>query len=934
MQRIFFLLFLIHSIHLNLWCLGTQSKEFMKTLDPQNTIFLIDGSGFLYRAYYGLRPLHTKAGVPVQAVYSFCRMIKKLAETFKPEYMALVWDSKGITVRHELYPAYKATRQAPPNDLFDQKRLIQEFAESIGLHQFEQPGVEADDLLFSLAQDYQKQGSTIVLVTSDKDMAQALNDSVTIYDPLKQEWIDARSFQDKMGFPVHKLPFYFALLGDTSDNIPGVKGVGKKGATDLITQFDSLVDLYQHLDQVKKEKTREALQENRQNAFLSEQLFVLRYYPVDSQKELVAFDLSNWKHAQPLFQELEFKSLVTDIEKKEGTQTEELPFLSKEKGYLFTTVTTPEQLLALCQRIEQKKIVAIDTELDGLDPLINEVVGICLSVEKGFAYYVPFGHHVPTLQLSKQEVFDALKPLFENPDIAKVMHHAKFDMMALWHYGIKTENLTFDTLIAAHLVTKDWQKIGLKGLSEFYLHEPMLSFGQVVANNKYKNFAFVPLDLATEYAACDAHQTLQLHAILEQELLNHDMRSLYDTIEHPLISVLFDMEREGISLDVNLLKELDSQVIVDLELIKNEIIALVGQEFQDINLNSPKQLEQLLFVHLKLPPQKKSGKRTGYSTDVEVLQELSQLHPVPALMVKYRELYKLKSTYIDALPTYINPHTGKIHTHFSQTAVATGRLASSDPNLQNIPVSTGYDIHIRQAFTPQPGHLFLSADYSQIELRVLAQLSRDNTLINAFLNNVDIHAQTASKLFDVPLRQVSNEQRQIGKRINFSILYGLTPYGLSKDLNIPFKDAKQYIEKYFAQYPGVQTWMDHTIEQAKELGYVTTLWGRRRYVPGIYERNRMLYDLAKRIAINTVAQGTAAEIMKIGMIQLHHALKERNLGAKLIIQIHDELLLSVPEHEQKETEQLVQQTLENVVQWTIPLVVTTRFGRNWQEVTK
>lgn len=934
-QRFFYLLFFtMQTMIIDALYGSILNKEIMKTFDPQNTIILIDGSGFLYRAYYGLRPLHTKSGVPVQAVYSFCRMIKKLADTFKPQYMGLVWDSKGITIRHEMYPAYKSTRQAPPSDLFDQKRLIQEFAESIGLQQFEQPGVEADDLLYSLSQDYQAQPNQIVLITSDKDMAQILNDNVRIYDPLKEEWLDKISIQEKMGFPVEKLPFYFALLGDSSDNIPGVKGIGKKGATDLVNQFESLVDLYQHLDQVKKDKMRSALQENRDNAFLSEQLFLLRYYPVDSQKEFIAFDINNWKNAQPLFKELEFRSLLADIEKKEGVASAQKVFLSKDKGYLFTAVTSQEQLQQLCQLIKQKKIVAIDTELNGLDPLLNDVVGLCLCVEKGFAYYVPFGHHVPAPQLSKEEVFQTLQPVFEDPAIAKIMHHSKFDMLALWHYGIKTENLIFDTLIAAHLITKDWQKIGLKGLSEFYLHETMLSFADVVTNNKYKNFSFVPLDLATEYAAADAHQTLQLYPILQQELINQNMKTLYDDIEHPLISILFDMEREGIYLDVEVLKKLDVKVSADLELIKNEIISMIGEEFKDVNLNSPKQLERLLFEHLKLPPQKKSGKRTGYSTDVEVLQELSKLHPVPALIVKYRELFKLKSTYIDALPTYINPQTGKIHTNFSQTAVATGRLASSDPNLQNVPVDTGYDIHIRSAFKPQKGHLFLSADYSQIELRVLAQLSRDKTLVDAFLNNVDIHAQTASKLFDVPLAAVANEQRQIGKRINFSILYGLTPYGLSKDLDIPFKDAKQYIEKYFEQYPGVLSWMDHIIEQTKELGYVTTLWGRRRYVPGIYERNRMLYDLARRIAINTVAQGTAAEVMKLGMIRLEKVLKERGLGARLVLQIHDELLLSVPQDQQQETEQLVRETLENVVQWTIPLVVTTRFGRDWQEVTK
>ena len=513
------------------------------------------------------------------------------------------------------------------------------------------------------------------------------------------------------------------------------------------------------------------------------------------------------------------------------------------------------------------------------------------------------------------------------------MHSGNFDERVFSHYGLKVDSLSFDTLLAAHLVTKDWQKISLKAISEFYLNEQMLTFAEVVTDQGYKNFAQVPFDLATEYAASDAHQTLQLVPILHEELKKQRMDKLYYEIELPLVDIITAMEVEGINLDLTVLRELDRFVIADLERIKQEIIEVSGCA-PDINLNSPKQIEQLLFTHLQLVPQKKSSKKTGYSTDVEVLQELAKTHPIPALLLHYRELFKLKSTYIDALPTYVNKETGKIHTTFSQTSVATGRLASFDPNLQNIPTDTRYHIHIRSAFKPQPGDIFLSADYSQIELRVLAYLSQDPALIDAFLHDKDIHAQTAAKLFDVDLAQVTSEQRQVGKRINFSILYGLTPYGLSKDLDIPFKQAQLYIDKYFAQYPGIQKWMELVIEETKEHGYVTTHWGRRRYVPGIYESNRMLYDVAKRIAINTKAQGTAAEIMKQGMIQLNRAFEEHKLNAKMILQIHDELLISVPEHERDVTEKIVKNVLEHVVSWNIPLQVTTRFGYSWQDVTK
>ena len=700
-------------------------------------------------------------------------------------------------------------------------------------------------------------------------------------------------------------------------------------------QFASLSDLYANLDQVKKERTRSALESNKENAFLSEQLFLLKYHPLGLHKEDFAFTLATWPQALPLFKQLEFKSMVKELEAQTATSPAEVVWLSKSKGYQFKTVNTLEQLHAMCAAIRAQGIVAIDTELDGLNPLQDTVVGVCLACEQGTAYYVPYGHKVMEQQLTHAEIFAALQPLFSDPTIKKIFHHAKFDQLALWSAGATVNAVAFDTLLAAYLVTPDWQKIGLKALSEHYLNEPMLTFADVVKNNKYKNFSYVPLELATEYGASDAHQTLQLWPLLEAQLVEQNMVRLYYDIELPLTQVLCAMEEEGIFVDSALLAELDLHVTRDLNELREQIAALVGEEYKDINLNSPKQLEQLFFTHLQLPPQKKSSKKTGYSTDVEVLQELARLHPVPGLILKYRELYKLKSTYIDALPQYINKKTGKVHTDFSQTKVATGRLASSEPNLQNIPTHTqGYDIHVRSAFKPEPGHVFLSADYSQIELRVLAYFSQDALLVESFLHNIDIHAQTAARLFDVPLDAVTHEQRQIGKRINFSILYGLTPYGLSKDLDIPFKEAKNYIEKYFAQYPNVHIWMDEVIAETKACGYVTTLWGRRRYIPGIYEKNRMLYDLARRIAINTRAQGTAAEIMKLGMVNLSKALHEHNLQAKMILQIHDELLISVPIAQKEQTERLVKQVLESVVAWNIPLVVTTRFGADWQEVTK
>lgn len=905
--------------------------------DSQKTVFLIDGSSFLYRAYYGVRPLHTPDGIPVQAVYSFCRMIKKLIDTFDPQYISIVWDSKGKTTRHEMFPAYKATRQAPPSDLFEQKKYITQFADLIGIKQVAQQGVEADDLMFSIAQEQKKAGFTVVFITSDKDMGQAIdNQQVVLFDPWKDLVMDNAAFAQKMGFPVHKLPFYFALVGDASDNIPGVKGIGDKGAAELVNAFDSLEDLYTHMPKVAKERTRNALMANKENAFLSLQLFLLQFHETGLTSADLAFNKNNWLRARPLFQELGFKSLLKDMDAIEQVQKgTPINIAQKMVGYDFITILSVGQLEHLISLIKQRKLVALDTETNSYNPHDHSCVGISFCVQEGTAYYLPFGHVGIEQQLSKEVIVTLLKPILEDEQYKKIFHHAKFDQEAIHALGIEVKGIVFDTLIAANLVSKDWQRIGLKSLSEQYFNEPMLSFQEVVKDNKYKNFSHVPLELATRYAAADAHQTFRLKPLLEKELKQEKLFDLYEKIELPVAQVLYAMEVEGICLNTHLLQELGKKVDFELETLVVKIGSLAGIDTEEINLNSPRQVEQLLFVTLQLPPSKKSAKGTGYSTDQEVLEMLSVFHPVPALIKKYRELAKLKSTYIDALPKYVSKHSNRLHTSFNQTTVATGRLASTEPNLQNIPTdSQGYGIEIRAAFIPKLGHLFLSADYSQIELRVLAYLSQDNRLMDAFLHNLDIHAQTAAALFEVPLEQVTSAQRQIGKRINFSVLYGMTPYGLSQDLNIPYKDAKTYIEKYFAQYPSVSAWMEKVIIDTKHHGYVTTLGGRRRYIPAIYEKNRPLYEEARRVAINTVAQGTAAEIMKMGMIELHKAFEEKTLGAQILLQIHDELLISVPENHVEATAAVVKNILNNVVSWNVPLEVNIRTGKNWKEVTK
>lgn len=899
--------------------------------DVKKTLFLIDGSSLLYRGYYGMRPLHTSKGIPVQAVYNFCRMIKRLIDLFKPEHLALVWDSKGKTTRHEMFVDYKATRQAAPSDLFAQKEYIIEFADLVGIPQVVKEGIEADDLMFSVAKEWVDKGGAVVVVTSDKDMGQMLSDTVFMYDPLKEVIYDAVKFAEKMGFPVEKLPFYFALLGDASDNIPGVKGIGKKTALELVSKYDSLEDVYAQLDTIKQGRTRSALQQHKHEAFLSRDLFLLQYHKTMLSEEEYIFEVSNWKKAQPLFAQLEFTSLIkglgeTKVEREVGTQ--EIVDQLKKKD--FQLITTQEQLRSLCVLLKDKKEFAFDTETTGLSPLQVALVGVSFCVQEDQAFYIPCGHTVGDAQLSLPDLVEYLAPIFADESIKKYAHNFKYDKLVLFNHGIDIHGPIFDTYIAASLVTKGWQSAALKKLSVYYFNEPMLTFGQMVTERGYTDFASVPLDDALYYAANDARQTWRLVALLQKELTEQELSTLFDTIEMPLIQVLFEMEKQGIILDVNELEDVNTVITYGLKVIEDEIRMLADT---DINLNSPKQVGELLFEKLKLPPVKKSGKSSAYSTDQEVLLQLAKDHPVPGLIAKYRELAKLKSTYLDALPTYINKKTGRIHTSFSQARVATGRLSSSDPNMQNIP-TTVYGIAIRGAFKPQEGHVFISADYSQIELRVLAHLSQDARLINAFNNGHDIHAETAAYLFEVSVDQVSHDQRQMGKRINFSILYGLSPYSLSKDLNISYADAKRYIEKYFAQYSGVSAWMDEVIVFAKEHGYVKTYWGRRRDVPGIYEKNKHLYDEARRVAINTVAQGTAAEIMKMGMINLDNALKCGGFDAQMLLQIHDELLISVAADQQKEVELLIISVLDSVVDWSVPFLVTTRTGADWKQVSK
>jgi DNA polymerase I len=914
-------------------------------------IFLIDGSSLLYRSYYGLRPLYTAKGVPTQAVYGFCRAIKKLEDDFDPKYMVVVWDSKGKTFRNEIFKEYKATRQPAPSDLFEQKEKIIEFLKLVDIEQVSKTGYEADDLLYSIVEDYKK--DDVVLICPDKDLQQMISDHVVVFDPIKKEWIDHNSFVKKRGFAPEKLNFYHSLLGDSSDNIPGVKGVGKKGAEELVKQFDSLDDLYENIKKVKTPRAKTALEKHKEEAFLSRKLFTLKYYDVKVNKKDMAFDKTKWANAVSFFNDMEFKSFIpAGYDKKQQGLVQRSIFdqsdLLKEKStdigtkgkrinnWKFTTVYTEKELYELCKELKEKKFFAFDTETTGLKPLYHDLVGMSFAVSEKKAFYVPVGHTAENSekQLPFTYVIEKLKPIFENSSIKKTLQHAKFDQLVLWKCGVEVKGVEFDTLLAANLLREEWDKIGLKSISVKYLNEYMDSFNDVLGK-KLKTFAQVDIEKAVFYATHDAIQTFKLKTVLEKLLKKEKkLQHIFEKIEMPLSLVLFQMERTGIGLDVDVLEKVHKQVKKELDKIENKIAGVLDhKKTEQINLNSPKQMETLLFDVLNLKVVKKSSKGKR-STDQEVLNELSKVHPIPGLILKYRALFKLKSTYLEPLPLCVNEKTKRIHTSFSQTIVATGRLSSFEPNLQNIPASENFGVKIRSAFVAPRGRKFISADYSQIELRVLAHITKDENLTRAFLENKDIHKQTASQIFDVPEKKVTHEQRQIGKRINFSIIYGLTPYGLSRDLGIKPNEAKIYIEKYFEQYPKVAEWIERTVEDSKEAGYTQTWLGRRRYISGLKEKNKNLYEAARRIATNSPIQGTSAEIVKLAMICVYNELRAKKINAELILQIHDELVVEVDSADEKRVSKIIESCMENVVDWEIPLTVALRSGKNWGQITK
>ncbi|MDQ5890347.1 MAG: polymerase [Candidatus Dependentiae bacterium] len=896
------------------------------------SLHIIDGSSLLYRSYYGVRPLHTAAGVATQAIYGFCRTLKKITDDLKPTNLIIVWDSKGPTIRHAEYTDYKATRQSPPSDLIVQKEAIIAFATSIGIAQLAAPGHEADDIIYSILKEHPDVPATVI--TGDKDLHQLLNGHVAIFDPFKQITITHDSFVTERGFTPQDLLLYHSLLGDSSDNIPGVKGIGAKTAQGLAQHYHTVTNLYDSLEALSSKRTQELLALSKEAAFLSEKLFTLRYHPTHFAIEHSHYDKNKWLQATPFFRQYDIKPLLPNgvVNAPLFAPATDDQLIEKPR---FTThiITTELQLAGLINKIKQAAYTAFDTETYSLQPFRDGLVGVSCAYNGQEGYYIPFGHvgHITNQeQLARETVLEAFKPIFSDSAISKVFHHAKFDQSGLAYYGLQLNGVIGDTLIIASLLRVGSESIGLKALSSRYLHEDMVEFSDLVKGKK--TFADVEIGVAAQYAANDARQTWQLHELLRKKLAQDPvLESLYQNVELPLSKLLWKMEEFGINLDIPLVEKLAAQTQEELDLITAKIGACLhgGQQMivaPTLNLNSPQQLEVLLFDQLKLPSLKKNTKTGSRSTDSEVLAELSKIHPVPGLIMHYRELSKLLNTYLLPLPQEINPRTGKIHTTYTQTITATGRLSSTNPNLQNIPTESA----IRNAFVAPEGYLFIAADYSQIELRILAQFSQDQALLDAFAHQKDVHSQTAALIFNVPVTEVTPEQRSVGKKINFSIMYGLTPFGLSKDLGISPASAKQYIESYFTQYAGVKRWMEQTVQEAKETGFVTTLLGRKRHVPGLNERNHTLQEAERRITINTPIQGTSADIIKMAMLKLDAEIQRRGIDAHLVLQIHDELLIAVRPEALESMIPLIKECMSSVVTgWDVPLEVSVKSGSCW-----
>ena len=896
-----------------------------------DTLTIIDGHSQVFKAYHAIRQLSTSTGIPTNAVYGFCQILQKLLKTRQPGHLVVAFDSGGPTFRHEMYPEYKANRPPPPEDFSQQMGLIIRVLEGMRVPIVAKPGFEADDIIATLAREATARGMRVDVVTPDKDLLQLVNDAVCILriEPDKETEFDRAAVKEKMGVWPEQVADYLALVGDTSDNVPGIRGIGPKSAAALLEKYTTLGEVLAHAGDLKG-KQAENVAAGRETALLSRKLVALDdRVPVEFPDDAFVRLEPDVPILADVFRELEFLKFLDDLGHTE------LPAADAPPAPIDTDYRSVSDIAQLEEFVREARaagVFAFDTETDSLSAIRGRVVGLSLSCAPGSALYVPIDH-LPLAaagapQISIDDVFAVLDPLFRDPTVVKVAHHLKFDLKMLDKYGFVADPPCFDTLIASFLLNPDKRGHGLKELSSTVLGVTMTPISDLIGSGRQMiTFDHVDIATATRYSGADADNTLRLKGVLETRLDAAQMRDLLERIEMPLVPILMDMELCGVRIDPAHFATLSREMEAELNRLTMRLFEAAGRQF---NPASPKQVADILFNHLKLPESKQ--KKTGASTDIEVLEELAPLHEVPRLLAEYRQIEKLRGTYVDVLPKLVEPSTGRIHTTYNQTIAATGRLSSSDPNLQNIPVRTEAGRRIREGFIPlEPGHLLLSADYSQIELRVLAHVSGDPALVEAFNTGRDVHALTASKVFGVPPAEVPSELRDHAKIINFGIIYGMGANGLASRLKIPLPEARRFIEEYFTAYAGVKAWIDRTLDEARKTGHVTTIAGRRRYLADINSKNYNARAAAERVAVNAPIQGASADMIKLAMIAIDGWLKSTNLRTRMIMQVHDELIFDVPEAEMQEVGTTVVQLMAEALPLSVPVTVTTGTGRNWAE---
>ena len=887
------------------------------TADPEK-IFLIDGSAFLYRAFHAIQSLSTAQGHPTNATFGFTRILMKLIREKNPVYAAVFFDVKGPTFRHKLYEAYKANRPPMPDELAAQIPDIRRMIAALNIPVVQKTGYEADDLVGTFARMAQEEGFEVVMVTGDKDFIQLISEHCILWDPMKDTVMDRDAVRADMDIEPAQFVDVLGLAGDASDNIPGAKGVGIKTAVKLVAEFGSIDNLYQNLDQVaKKKKLHENLSAGRDLVRLSRDLATIDQH-VKIRETIEDFRLLPFdtKQAFALFNELEFKSLAQEFAEKADT--------SKKIYKLITQVPEMEKLAKV---LANKQVFAIDTETTAKNPMEADLVGISFSYMEDSGFYMPVAHTIETDQPDRADILRIFGPVLADPDIRKVGQNIKYDYIVLARYGLDLKGIAFDTMIASYLLNPATRGHGLDQIAMNLFGYKMVSYEEVAGKGKDQiGFQDVPVADALFYAAEDADLTFMAYQQFLKQLKDQGLYDLMERFEVPLITVLADMEMTGFKVDKQELAELAETFEAEMAVLEQEIYDLAGERF---NINSSQQLGVILFEKLQLKSAKKTRKKTAYSTDVEVLTKLAASHPLPEKLLRYRTLGKLKSTYADALGQLIHPETGRIHTSFNQTITVTGRLSSSHPNLQNIPIRKPEGRKIRKTFVPKEGCTLVSADYSQIELRILAHCAEDEILMEAFCNDEDIHTRTAMEVFQVLPGFVTDDLRSQAKAINFGIVYGMSAFRLANDLNISRKMAATYIDNYFSRYAGVKKFIDNIIRRTWETQETTTIFGRKRRLPDIRSSNANLRNFANRAAVNTPIQGSAADLIKLAMIQMAQALEKNSMASRMILSVHDEIIFETPFAEKSDLMDLAREVMEGVYPLKVPLKVNFGSGANW-----